>query len=806
MQSLELSMQLRLITSTPKWVVPACLLLCVHSFLSLTLPHCFGLTAFGDLIQCALLLACTLNILRNVIKAKGKTRLFWALLALGTGMWLCAQVLWTCFEVFLRRDAPNPFVGDVVLFLHLAPMMMALAVQPHIELDRHRARLELLDLSLLILWWLYLFLFVVIPWQYVYPDETTYGRSFDLLYMAEHFVFLLALVVVWQRSAGPWKQIYANFFGAALLYAFSSILASAAIDFHQYYTGSVYDIPLVAAMAWFTGIASTGRSAKPLSPAKETEVGAYDVWAARLAMLASFVMPLMVAWASFGGQAPQRVRTYRLLLTIGTMMLMGVLVALRQHLVNQDLVTLLRRVQQNLAETQRLQGELVSKEASLKKQAYYDALTDLPNRTLLHDRLHKALAGARRRGEKVALLFLDLDHFKIVNDSLGHSVGDLVLKEVAKRLEGWAREQDTVARLGGDEFVILLTSIKDGFDAAVAAERIMDAMAAELFIRGRRFNVSCSMGISIFPDHGEDCEALIKNADAAMYSAKENGRNNLQVFSEVMNAQVVERLTLEQGLRAALDKKELFLVYQPQMDIASGTIVGLEALLRWQHPEFGTMSPAKFIRIAENSGLIVPIGAWALRTACSQARKWQDEGLCALPVTVNVSVVQFRQQNFRELISQVLSDTGLAPRYLELEVTESLLLSNADMTTAVLRELKRMGLKLAIDDFGTGYSSLSYLKQFPFSKLKIDRSFICDAAVNSDDAAIVAAIISMAKSLGLKVIAEGVETEAQMSFLRDLHCDEIQGYYFSKPLTTDEVLAKLRNEPVQRALSAKNGR
>jgi diguanylate cyclase (GGDEF)-like protein/PAS domain S-box-containing protein len=424
--------------------------------------------------------------------------------------------------------------------------------------------------------------------------------------------------------------------------------------------------------------------------------------------------------------------------------------------------------------------------------AYYDALTELPNRTLLRDRLGKALAGSRRRRDKVAVLFLDLDRFKVINDSLGHSFGDLLLRKIADRLKSQVREQDTVARVGGDEFLVVLTDVKDGTDAAIAAEKIMDAMIAELVIQGRSFSVSCSMGISIFPEHGADSETLIKNADAAMYSAKESGRNTFQFFSEKMNAEVVERLTLEHGLRAALDKKEFFLVYQPQMDIATGTIVGFEALLRWQHPELGIIAPDRFMGIAENSGLILPIGAWVLRTACSQARKWQDEGLCATPVAVNVSAVQFRQPGFRELVSRVLSETGLACQYLELEVTESLLLSNADMTSSVLRELKGMGLKLAIDDFGTGYSSLSYLKQFPFSKLKIDRSFIRDVAVNSDDAAITTAIISMAKSLSLKVIAEGVENEAQMSFLRKLGCEEIQGYYFSKPLTAEEISTKLR--------------
>jgi diguanylate cyclase (GGDEF)-like protein/PAS domain S-box-containing protein len=424
--------------------------------------------------------------------------------------------------------------------------------------------------------------------------------------------------------------------------------------------------------------------------------------------------------------------------------------------------------------------------------AYYDALTGLPNRILLQDRLSKALASARRQKDKVALLFLDLDRFKNVNDSLGHSVGDLLLQDVAERLKRSMREQDTVARLAGDEFLIVLTDVKDIPDAAVAAERFMDAMTAEFVVQGHPLSISCSLGISIFPEHGADGEVLIKNADAAMYCAKDYGRDNFRFFTEDMNAQAVERLTLESSLRLAVGRQELFMVYQPQMDIGTGRITGLEALLRWQHPELGLVPPDKFIRIAENSGLIMPIGEWVLRTACSQARKWQDEGLPAVPVAVNVSAVQFRQGNFRELIRSVLHETGLAPQYLELELTESLLLSNADVRFLVLQELKAMGLKLAIDDFGTGYSSLSYLKHFPVSKLKIDRSFVRDVAVNPDDAAITSAIISMAKSLNLRVIAEGVENEAQMSFLRAHHCDEIQGYYFSQPLSTAEVADKLR--------------
>jgi diguanylate cyclase (GGDEF)-like protein/PAS domain S-box-containing protein len=443
-------------------------------------------------------------------------------------------------------------------------------------------------------------------------------------------------------------------------------------------------------------------------------------------------------------------------------------------------------------------------EERVQSLAYYDALTGLPNRILLRDRLSMALANARRQKHKVALLFVDLDRFKTINDSLGHSVGDLLLQEVAERLKRGVREEDTVARLGGDEFLIVLTHIDDIPSVAVSAERFMDAMTTRFVIQGHSLSIGCSLGISIFPEHGADSETLIKHADAAMYGAKDGGRNNFQFFTADMNAQAVERLTLENGLRLALEKKELFLVYQPQMDIATGKIRGLEALLRWQHPELGLVPPDKFIRIAENSGLIVPIGEWVLRTACSQARKWQDEGLPAVSIAVNVSAVQFRQQGLCELIRKVLLATGLAPHCLELELTESLLLGDADVTLSVLQELKAMGLTLAIDDFGTGYSSFSYLKRFPVDKLKIDRSFVRDVAVNPDDAAITTAIISMAKSLNLEVIAEGVENEAQMSFLRAHQCDEIQGYYFSKPLAADKVADKLRGAAVQ-ALAKQHG-
>jgi diguanylate cyclase (GGDEF)-like protein/PAS domain S-box-containing protein len=426
-------------------------------------------------------------------------------------------------------------------------------------------------------------------------------------------------------------------------------------------------------------------------------------------------------------------------------------------------------------------------ESQVQYLAYYDSLTGLPNRSLLNDRLHSALAAARRHKEKVAILFLDLDRFKIINDSLGHSTGDLLLREVATRLKRLSRDEDTVARIGGDEFLVVLPSIHESADAAVTAERIARGMDQEFIIEGRSFKITCSVGISIFPEHGADEETLIKNADAAMYSAKESGRYTFRFFTEEMNAQVVERLTLEHDLREALDKGALFLAYQPQMSLLTGEITGFEALLRWGHPERGLIPPVKFIPVAESTGLIVPIGEWVLRTACVQARKWIDAGIQVPSIAVNVSAIQFRQEGFCDVVKAVLHQTALPPRCLELEITESLLLSTGDSIFSLLEELKSMGVSLAIDDFGTGYSSLSYLRQFSVSKLKIDGSFIKDAATNPDDAAITTAMIDMSKALNLRVIAECVETEAQMEFLRARKCDEVQGYYFSRPLSAAEV-------------------
>jgi diguanylate cyclase (GGDEF)-like protein/PAS domain S-box-containing protein len=415
--------------------------------------------------------------------------------------------------------------------------------------------------------------------------------------------------------------------------------------------------------------------------------------------------------------------------------------------------------------------------------AHYDPLTRLPNRTLLQDRMQQGLAHAAREDTRVALLFLDLDRFKPINDSLGHLVGDRLLQEVAIRLKGCVREDDTVARRGGDEFIVMLPHVESAEQAAHVAEKIIAAMDESFSINGHVLNVTFSIGISIYPDDAPNADTLVRNADIAMYRSKAGGRNKFQFFTPDMNAHALERLALENDLHRALERDEFTLMYQPQIDSESGEIIAAEALLRWQHPRRGLIGPAQFIPVAEESGLIVPIGEWVLEQACEQMQAWRDAGLKRIGIAVNISALQFSQKNLAGSIRRVLERSGIEPATLELELTESVLMHDHAATCDMMDELNSMGVRLAIDDFGTGYSSLSYLRSFPIHKLKIDQSFVRDLNHSSDAGAITSAIIAMAKNLNLRVIAEGVETPEQASFLQAQACDEFQGNLFGRPLT-----------------------
>ena len=418
--------------------------------------------------------------------------------------------------------------------------------------------------------------------------------------------------------------------------------------------------------------------------------------------------------------------------------------------------------------------------------AQHDFLTSLPNRLLLTERFSHAIGLAQRHRKQVGLLFLDLDNFKHINDSLGHAIGDQLLQSVANRLVACVRATDTVCRQGGDEFVILLTEIGQLQDAAQVAETLRAALDVPHLIGGHELHVSLSIGISVFPDDGADVDILMQNADTAMYHAKASGRNNHQFFKADMNTRAVRRLYIESSLRRALKQSEFLLHYQPKIDLVTGAMTGAEALIRWQDPELGLVMPGQFVPIAEENGLIIPIDQWVLREACSQVQAWLDSGLRAVPVAVNISTMEFRHEGFLDGLALILMVTGLAPRYLELELTESILMHDAESSVSVLKALKTMGVKLAIDDFGTGYSSLSYLKRFPIDTLKIDQSFVRDIVTDADDATIVSAIIGMGKTLKQRVIAEGVETHEQLAFLRARQCDEGQGFHFSHPLPAED--------------------
>lgn len=429
-------------------------------------------------------------------------------------------------------------------------------------------------------------------------------------------------------------------------------------------------------------------------------------------------------------------------------------------------------------------------------QAQHDFLTGLPNRLLLHDRIGQAILHAERFKNQFALMFLDLDNFKHINDTFGHAVGDKLLQQVTARLKDCVRASDTLCRHGGDEFIVLLPNIdgRDGVERTAA--KVLSLVTEPYEIDAQHLNTSFSIGISIYPDHGNDITALTNRADAAMYQAKSTGGNNFEFFSFGMAAKVNERLTLESKLRRALERREFVLHYQPKISLATGKLTGVEALIRWQDPDDGLIPPAIFIDIAEDTGLIMPIGNWVLEEACRQNKAWQQAGFTPVPVAVNISALQFGRKNFLTTLLQTLAHSELDPQYLELELTESVLMKdqNAEMNVAIMQSLKKLGVQISIDDFGTGYSSLSYLRRFPISTLKIDRSFVRDVTTNPNDASIVSAIIRMAHSLHVKVIAEGVETEQQMAYLTAHQCDEAQGFYFGKPMSADEMIEVFRKQ------------
>lgn len=436
-----------------------------------------------------------------------------------------------------------------------------------------------------------------------------------------------------------------------------------------------------------------------------------------------------------------------------------------------------QKLMEQISEAKKVEHQLI----------YQDPVTSLPNRQLFNNYLKQALAQARRHSRTVGVLFLDLDGFKRINDTLGHSTGDLLLQNIANRLRECVRESDIVARLGGDEFTVILSEIRNVKDVVKVTKKILASFSSAIISDDHELFITASVGISLFPADGEDIETLVKHAEVAMYRAKMQGKNNYQLFNTNMNATDLNRLKLETSLRRALERDELVVHYQPQADLGTGYVTGVEALVRWQHPEYGLVPPAKFIPLAEDTGLIEPIGEWVLYQACQQNKKWQDEGFPPIRVSVNISARQFRTKNLAKMVSNSLDRIGLAPDYLGLEITESNAMHDVDHTIQMLKLLKEMGIQISVDDFGTGYSSLSYLKRFPIDMLKIDQSFMNNICTDNDAAAIAEAIVALGHSLKLQVLAEGVESNEQLLFLKSLGCDEIQGFHFSKPMPAEDL-------------------
>lgn len=434
--------------------------------------------------------------------------------------------------------------------------------------------------------------------------------------------------------------------------------------------------------------------------------------------------------------------------------------------------------------------ERKASEARITHLANHDGLTNLPNRNLVQDRIQQTIAWAQRAGSQFAVMFIDLDKFKLINDTLGHDTGDVLLQTVAQRLTAALRTGDTVGRQGGDEFIVLLASLSVPEDAALVAKKILDSLAEPYLISGHELHTSASIGIAVYPQDGNNVDLLLKNSDTAMYHAKDAGRSNYQFFTHEMNAAAAERLMLENNLRQAIDRNELLLQYQPLVSLADGKIIATEALLRWHHPSLGLIPPSQFIPIAEDSGLIVPLGEWVFRQACQQLKQWHNQGFALPRMVVNLSPRQFRQPNLVQTFTDILDEMGVEPQHVGLEITEGVIMENPEDSIILLKQLQALGIELSLDDFGTGYSSLSYLKRFPIDKLKVDKSFVRDISTDPNDEAMVAAIIVMAHHLHIKVVAEGVETQPQLDFLREHKCDQYQGYYFSKALAPDELYTK----------------
>jgi len=706
-------------------------------------------------------------------------RRFWNLWTLGYGVWLVQQV-WTGLPG-VGSGYWYDVLDDLFFVLFYLLIILALQVEPHLHQDpTTKRRLEALESAgAAVFVFGLLAYFVVIPASLDREAFFTYASSLTLCVVLDGFI-VLRLFRLARASTSRWRALYAWLLATAVLW-----LATDAVE--TLMTAGV--IPWVASgtrldLLWLTPyvpvlVAARLKDCPWESGAEREPGGEEDASQDQLAGMATRPLVLFAAGlpilhlllSSFGAVDPATRPAREMLALVLLLVLAGMAMAHQRSLFGE-----IRRA-----------DELRARATKAERRAYHDSLTGLPNRYLLLDRLEQALPRARRSGNKVAVLFLDLDRFKVINDSLGHTAGDRLLQDVGARLGRLVRSGDTLARFGGDEFTILVESIHHTGDTAKIAQHLLEAVRERFLVAERELFITASIGISVYPDDSQDAESLIRNADVAMYRVKEQGRDGYRLFAGAMNEQALERLQMEASLRKALGQGQFLLQYQPIVRVSTGRVDGCEALLRWRHPTKGVLRPDDFLELAELTGVITPVGSWVLETACKEASGWPRGDQGPLSVAVNLSARQFRAPGLVQQIEKALSEAALDPRLLEVEITEGLAMENAATTIETLRRLKGLGVRISIDDFGTGYSSLSYLKHFPIDILKIDQAFVRELHASEADAAIAATVIAMGRTMGLGVLAEGVEKDEQLAVLRRLGCERVQGYLLSPPLWPGEL-------------------
>jgi len=731
-------------------------------------------------------------------RVTGQDRTFWLLLSVGAMSYVLAEGLWIYYELILQQTVPFPSWADFFYFMQALCFVSAFLHKLYTKKNSYHLIRLLFDTMIVMT------VAVSFSWYFIIQpilaqhEITTWALLISLGYPLSDLVLLLSAISMYLSSKEilPGK-IFALLVSGFLIQVYADTVYLYLTSTETYASGSLYD-PLWVAALLLTGLAGYY--------VKETE---YDT----------------ATESTFNSQGPESFDYARLLLPYVSVTLLFImnlqsiefnslfigtsvailLLIIRQIVAIVENNSLLHRLhalndvlEQKVAkrthELSEKNTQLVEAYKRMEHMAYHDALTNLPNRRFFEMRLSAAIAEARVRNNIVAVLFLDLDRFKNVNDYLGHAVGDLLLQHVSGRLSTCLQKSDVVSRQGGDEFTIILEH-RTIEEISKLAATIRDELHQPFFLAGNELRISMSMGIGVYPYDGDNAVTLMKNADTALYLAKERGKNNFQFFTSELNERIARKMMLETALHHALENNEFVVHYQPQLNLETGKITGVEALIRWHHPEHGLIPPTDFIPLAEETGLIVPIGEWMLVQACRQNQHWQDQGFPPLKMGINLSARQFMQENLTEKVAHALNLTGLDPQYLDLEITESIAMQNVEHVIDKLRDLKQLGVKISIDDFGTGYSSLSYLKKFPLHTLKIAQPFVDDIATNAEDLAIVNAIIVMARSMKLNVIAEGVETPVQLELLRELQCDEVQGYLISKPVPAADVEALLTPSP-----------